>query len=105
MKLEEKSSPPSLEGTMRGPSFLASFDAPQTLTPLLLHAASVRNRALNNSAHLLPLPRCLQPGPAPFLPRQRDHTATPSGPLLQPMTKPDSSSAFVSGPLPGDTHL
>lgn len=99
MELEEKGSSSGLEGTTRGPGFLAKQDslsgAPQTLTPLSFHAVSVRNRDLNNSAHPHLLPWCLQPGLAPFFPGKGGCAAIPSDPLQEPTTNPDSSSAFV----------
>lgn len=65
------------------------------MTPLSFHAVSVRNRDLNNSAHPLLLPWCLQPGLAPFFPGKGDPAAIPSDPLQEPTTNRDSSSAFV----------
>lgn len=76
MELETKIKPAflcgkQLSGSERGSEQVrfkalkaGSFDASQTLLlPPPLHAASVRNRGPNNSAHLLPLPGVSCPSP------------------------------------------
>lgn len=75
----------------------SSSGAPQTLTPLPSHAASVRNGDLSNSTHLLPLPSAW---PSPILPRERGPLSSSFGSSAAAHCQPSLTSSLGGRTLP-----